>query len=231
METGIHKSKSRKKLFIIVTAIFLLFIFYRFLLLPYIVSWGATQQEYSKQLYGDELIEHKNYKNTLAVAVHAPPSKVWPWIAQMGLHKGGFYSYTFLENLFGCQLKNANTIQTQWQNVQVGDFEPVCKSQEGKPNAGWRIAVVKEREALVWQGLNGAEWMMGVYIDSIDANTSRLITRQQFVYPKKWTVDWWLEKLWFEWAHCIMQHGMINGIKTRAEGLQAKVASNYGTTD
>jgi hypothetical protein len=222
METTSRKVKRRNKIIIIVTSVFLLFIVYRFLLLPYLISWGATSNEYSMRLYGDELIVHKNYKNTLAVTVHACPSKVWPWIVQMGLHKGGFYSYTFLENLFGCQLKNANSIHSEWQAVQVGDFEPVCKSQEGKPNAGWRIAVVRERQALVWQGVNGAEWMMGVYLDSVDANTSRLITRQQFAYPKKWTVDWWLEKLWFEWAHCIMQRGMIKGIKSRAEGLQAK---------
>jgi hypothetical protein len=59
--------------------------------------------------------------------------------------------------------------------------------------------------------------MMGVYIDSVDKNTSRLITRQQFPYPSRWTFDWWIEKLWMEWAHSIMQRGMLRGIRQRAE--------------
>jgi hypothetical protein len=223
MATRLVKIKFRNKHLILITAFVLLLITYHFLVLPYLTSWGSTNAEYSRPLYGDNLIEHKDYKNNLAVTVHASPSKIWPWIAQMGLNKGGFYSYTWLENLFGCRLKNAEYIHKEWQQVQVGDFEPVCKSQEGKPNAGWRIAVVKEPKALVWQGINGAEWMMGIYIDSIDANTSRLITRQQFAYPKKWTMEWWLEKLWFEWAHCVMQRGMIKGIKVRAERLPKSI--------
>jgi hypothetical protein len=192
-------------------------VIYNKVLLPRLLHWGATKEECERMLPGDELIAHKEYRNTLAVTVHARPSQIWPWIAQMGLHKGGFYSYTWLENAFGCRLHNADEIHSEWQRPEVGYVEPVCASQEGKLNSGWRVAIVEPNKALVWQGVGGAEWIMGVYIDSINAHTSRLITRQQFPYPKRWSVDWWIEELWMSWAHCVMQRGMLSGIKTRVE--------------
>jgi hypothetical protein len=213
-------SKLRYRLYkflkgVAVIAIFLLV--YQFIILPRLLSLGATGKEISRSYPGDERIKSSGYSNTLAVTVNATPSKIWPWIAQMGLNKGGFYSYTSLENLFGCDLKNADELHDAWQHPKVGDIEPVCKSQEGKPGSGWQVGIVEERKALVWYGLNDTEWMMGIYIDSIDAHRSRLITRQAFKYPAKWTQQWILEKLWFEWAHCIMQYGMIKGIEKRVE--------------
>jgi hypothetical protein len=202
-----------------------LFLAYRFVFLPSLLHWGATAEEFNAPLPGDNLIVKKDYKNTLAVTVHATPSQIWPWVQQMGLHKGGFYSYTTLENLFGCQLKNANRVHPEWQQRQVGEIEPVCASQEGKPNAGWQLAIVESSKAFVWRGMGGAQWLMGVYIDSVNATTSRLITRQQFAYPRHGTTDWWLEKLWFEWAHCVMQRGMISGIKHRVEKNQTNRSS------
>ena len=201
------------------TGIVLLFLWliYHFVLLPGMLRWGATEAEYRGTLPGDDLLQYQDYKNTLAVTIAATPSQIWPWVVQMGLHKGGFYSYTWLENTFGCKLVNADRIHPEWQHPAVGDIEPVCASQEGKPNAGWQIAVLQENRAMVWKGLGGAQWMMGIYIDSVDAHTCRLLTRQQFQFPKAGSADWLLEKLWFTWAHCIMQHGMITGIKKRVE--------------
>ena len=44
-----------------------------------------------------------------AVTIDAPPEAVWPWIAQMGQDRAGFYSYDHLENLFGLHIHNATT--------------------------------------------------------------------------------------------------------------------------
>jgi hypothetical protein len=223
-----RKGKYRIKKSISLAAILLsLVLVYRYQLLPRLLTWGATREEISRQYPGEEQIKAKGFKNTLAITVKANPSAIWPWIAQMGLNKGGFYSYTRLENLFGCKLKNANELHPAWQHPKAGDLEPVCKSQEGKPDAGWQVGIVEERKALVWHGRNNTEWMMGIYIDSINEHTSRLITRQQFKYPERWTTGWLLEKLWLEWAHCIMQRGMLNGIKKRVE-RQAALDDDVG---
>lgn len=58
---------------------------------------------------------------TRAITVRAPASGVWPWIAQLGQGRGGFYSYDFLENLAGCDVHSADRIVPEWQDVVVGD--------------------------------------------------------------------------------------------------------------
>lgn len=195
---------------LIIAIVYSLFIF------PSLIRWGATKEEFNNSLPGDELIKNKEYKNTLAVTVHATPSQIWPWIVQMGQHRAGFYSYTWLENLFGCKLHNADSIHSEWQNTTAGYYECVCQSAKKKNMPGWIVAIIEPDKSFVWKGKEG-EWMMGLYIDSVDANTSRLLTRQQFKMPSAWSVSWILEKVWFGWAHCLMQHGMITGIKKRVE--------------
>lgn len=48
------------------------------------------------------------------------PGTLWPWIAQLGQGRGGFYSYDFLENLVGCDVHSATRVHPEWQQVAVG---------------------------------------------------------------------------------------------------------------
>jgi hypothetical protein len=56
-----------------------------------------------------------------AITIHAPVSQVWPWIAQLGQERGGFYSHDFFENLFGAQMKNADELLPAQQRLKLGD--------------------------------------------------------------------------------------------------------------
>jgi hypothetical protein len=212
----IIKHKWQRRLFRIIIGFAILILVYKSIFLPRLLSFGASKEEFDMILPGDEVVQSKDYKNTLAITVNKPPSAVWPWIAQMGLNKGGFYSYTLLENMFGCKLYNADRIHPEWQNPKPGDYEGVCQSAVNKNMPGWIVAIVQPSKSFVWKGQEG-EWMMGLYIDSINSHSSRLLTRMLYKSPEKFSISWWMEKCWFEWAHCVMQNGMINGIKERAE--------------
>lgn len=48
-------------------------------------------------------------------------SQMWPWLAQIGKDRGGFYSYSLLERAVGAHIHNANTIHPEWQDLRVGD--------------------------------------------------------------------------------------------------------------
>ena len=56
-----------------------------------------------------------------SIEISAPASDVWPWIAQLGQGRGGFYSYDFLENLIGCDIHSADQINPAWQSIRVED--------------------------------------------------------------------------------------------------------------
>ena len=56
-----------------------------------------------------------------SLTVNAPPDRVWPWLVQLGQDRAGFYSYTLLENLFGCHMRNTYRIVPRWQHRAAGD--------------------------------------------------------------------------------------------------------------
>jgi hypothetical protein len=126
----------------------------------------ATKAESAMALPGDEIIEPAMINSTHAISIDASPDRVWPWIIQMGQDRGGFYSYTMLENLLGCKMKNANRIHSEWQKLSVGDaiqihprFAPLkveqlisnshlLLSQDVKFFWTWAFALISENDGL-----------------------------------------------------------------------------------
>jgi hypothetical protein len=74
-------------------------VYRRFLRQP-ILTWGATAEEAAARLPGDDLLEDADGVATRAITIDAPPSAVWPWIAQMGPSpRGGAYTYDWIDVL------------------------------------------------------------------------------------------------------------------------------------
>jgi hypothetical protein len=84
-------------------------------------TWGASDDEIKAVLPGDEFVSAHTPRTTRAVTIDAPISAVWPWLAQIGEDRGGFYSYSVLERAVGAHIENTNTIHPEWQDVHVGD--------------------------------------------------------------------------------------------------------------
>ena len=84
------------------------------------LRWGTQGTEATDPLPGDDLVPNPKWSYTLAVDVSAPADTVWPWIAQVGQRRGGFYSYQTLENMVGCKITNTDEILPQYQRPEVG---------------------------------------------------------------------------------------------------------------
>src|SRR6476620_2516341 len=110
------------------------------------LRWGTTDKESEEQLPGDDLIESADITATRAITIRASADQVWPWIAQLGQGRGGFYSYDFLENLVGCDIHSADRIAPEWQDVEVGDEVRFA------PAVGLVVAVVERGRSLVLRG-------------------------------------------------------------------------------
>jgi hypothetical protein len=82
--------------------------------------WGGDATAATRRLPGDELVDAPLWCWTHSVDVDAPAEAVWPWVAQIGANRGGFYSYQWLENLVGCRVRNAETVHPDWA-VRAGD--------------------------------------------------------------------------------------------------------------
>lgn len=83
--------------------------------------WGATPNETKAVLPGDTRVPYPRIQYTRAVTIQASPEIVWGYLAQLGQERGGLYSYQALENLIGCQMRNADHIVPEWQRLRVGD--------------------------------------------------------------------------------------------------------------
>ena len=94
---------------------------YRMRLRPWTYTWGASDDEIKAVLPGDELVAAHTPRTTRALTIDAPIAAVWPWLAQIGEDRGGFYSYSVLERAVGAHIENATTVHPEWQDVHVGD--------------------------------------------------------------------------------------------------------------
>jgi len=190
---------------------------YAFALRPWFLRWGAAPGDLTKSLPGDDVVEHPMSSGTRAITIDAPPERVWPWIAQIGQGRGGFYSYTSLENLAGCQIVNADRIHPEWQDVKPGDLVRLHPKAPPIP-----VVVVQPGHALVIGGKAGTDapgfpsvtWAF--VLEPVGAGQTRLLIRWRSSFPP--TVGQYLSnKYALEPIHFIMERRMMLGIKERAE--------------
>jgi hypothetical protein len=77
--------------------------------------WGIDPQSATRPMPGDDLVASPRWGWTHGIEIEAPPSAVWPWVAQIGADRGGFYSYQWLENLAGCRVRNTECVHPEWE--------------------------------------------------------------------------------------------------------------------
>ncbi len=83
--------------------------------------WGLTEEEAQRVYPGDALVPTPRWQWSHAIEIAARPEDVWPWVAQLGQDKAGFYSYQALENFAGCEIHNADRVHPEWQAPKPGD--------------------------------------------------------------------------------------------------------------
>ena len=188
------------------------------LIRPLAMRMGTTAELRRAELFGDSLHPGARYLVDNAITIDAPADSVWPWIAQIGQDRGGFYSYDRLERLFGVRIRNVDSIVPAWQERQVGDLVRCCQpSYLGGvlgDNAGWRIEAIEPGRGMVLEN-----WGAFV-VQPIDANRSRFYIRQRNPGTPSFVGNLFAPfgLLVMEPAHFIMQYGMLRGVKRRAEG-------------
>jgi proline iminopeptidase len=85
---------------------------------PRMLRFGATDEEVRGPYPGSELMPDGVRGGTMAVTIDAPPSAVWPWLAQMGCDRAGWYSWDRLDN---GGVPSSKGIHPEWQEVKAGD--------------------------------------------------------------------------------------------------------------
>ncbi len=189
-------------------------------------KWGASDDELQRSLPGDELLPQAKSEITGAITVQAPAAQVWPWLAQIGCQRAGWYSYDLLDN---GGIPSAERIIPEHQQIEIGD--EVWLTPDGK--ARFPVAAVEPGKALVLSGLmdtkTGQEiaphdprpeaYFGGtqVYLlQELDAKSTRLLFRLRFAWSHSLS-NTLIYRGFMEPISFVMGRKTLLGIKQRAE--------------
>lgn len=191
-----------------------------------LMRWGATDAELESALPGDDLLPVVSVTSTRSITISATAEAVWPWLAQLGQGRGGFYGYDFLENLVGLHMRSADRINPQWQHLAVGS------SVQLAPQVALTVAVLEPDRALVLRGgvPVGAKappydftWAFTLHPGA--AGTTRLVVRERYCYTRRRAG---LIVQPAESVSCLMSPRMLRGLKRRAEAQPIHDAATSG---
>jgi hypothetical protein len=199
---------------------------YLYIIRPWHLHWGAAHLDRIAVLPGDALSPFASATVTHAGNIDAPAEAVWRWLVQIGQDRGGFYSYSFLENLIGCDVHNASRVVPEWQQRAIGDTVWFGSPKRFGGRARMIAAVVEPMHALVlvtpadWElirkGKEGLDTTWAFVLQRKGVNTTRLIARQRSAA----NVTLWqrvINLVFWEPAHFVMERKMLLTIKKLAE--------------
>jgi hypothetical protein len=175
------------------------------------LTWGATRQEADSRLPGDELLDGADGISTRAIDIDAPPSAVWPWIAQMGPSpRGGAYTYDWIENLLGLHMHTVDVVLPEFQHPRVGDTIAFGRNR-------MHLERVEQGRVLAWRSDDG-NWLWSFVLEA-RGNGTRLISRNRYRLATRAAR---MAMVPMEPASLLMERKMLLGIKQRSERLAAE---------
>jgi hypothetical protein len=186
---------------------------------------GSTRAERRRVLPGDQLVDSPTMLTNHAVTIAAPPQAVWPWLVQMGWHRGGWYTAGWVDRLlFPANWPSATELVPELQRpLAVGDQIP-----DGPPGTAWYVVERVDAPHLLvlhstthvptsWRERLGAsvDWTWTFVLEEDGDGGTRLLLR-----IRGRTRPWWLTAAYVAAivpADAIMAGSMLAGIRRRAQ--------------
>jgi hypothetical protein len=184
---------------------------------------GSTPEERRARLAGDDVVTEPQLVTDHAVDIEAPAAAVWPWLTQMGWHRGGWYTPAWVDRLlFPANWPSADHLDPELvRDLAVGDIVP-----DGPPGtAFFRVEQVQPPHVLVlhstthvpqsWRRAVGAriDWTWSFELRDVHPGSTRLHLR-----VRGRLAPWWLRVAYLVAltpADHVMAHGMLRGLARR----------------
>ena len=190
---------------------------------PSYLNCGSTADERSKRLPGDEIVPHAGGQTTRAITIHAPIEDAWPWLAQLGQDRGGFYSFDLLENAVGCKMPTVDVLRARHQVWRLGEKLWMYPSDQagGAGFATLRLyqpgRVFGFATRAMGTSLDQAEDSSWTFVlEPVNAQTTRLIVRGRGA-GRRSLLGAAFDRAIFEPVHFVMERRMMIGLKELAE--------------
>ena len=199
-------------------------------LMPFLRSsrnhWGLTAQEASVARPGDDLIAKPRWSWTHAVEIAAAPEQVWPWVAQIGAGRAGFYSYQWLENLVGCDVHNAESIHLEWAHRPGDDLVlhprmPPLRVVSVSPGRSLVASVTADEEARA-AGRPWASASWAFLVEPVAPGRCRVVSRFRSTFSADFATQQLQGPTLLEPVGFAMDRRMLLGIRDRVLAAKAK---------
>jgi hypothetical protein len=110
------------------------------------LRWGATDDEVTAAMPGDDVVRDASFNATRAITIDAAPESVWPWLVQIGYGRAGFYSYDLFDN--GAR-PSAERLLPEHQALKVGDWVPMAGTVND--TTAFRVRSVDPGHSMLWE--------------------------------------------------------------------------------
>jgi hypothetical protein len=179
---------------------------YRLVAQPWQHRWGATDEEVGAAMPGDEIVPRAD-STTRAIAIAAPPERVWPWLVQLGYGRAGWYSYDWIDN---DGRSSADGVVPELQDLAVGDQILMI------PGMGPRVRAIEPGRYLLTGDAEGGTWCLAL---RPVAGGTRLVSRWRVRWSPTPATAFWI--LLSDPGAFVMERRMLKGIKARVERAAA----------
>jgi hypothetical protein len=197
--------------FSVFAVLVILITIYLFFIRPSQLRWGATTEEIRRSMPGDDLVPNPTFVATRAITIRGRPEDIWPWIAQMGYDRAGYYGYDLIENLGSKSgIRSAESILPELEHPKTGDVLPISKV------AHLTFGQIEPNQLLIWQSEalpHDGAFTWALY--PLDGSHTRLVSRIRLRYH--WTSGALGLDLFTEFADHVAVPKILAGVKGRVE--------------
>lgn len=173
------------------------------------LRWGATDEEVSAPMAGDQRLVTPDYVSTRAITIEAPPEAVWPWLVQVGRGRAGFYSDDLLDN--GGR-PSADSIREDLQGLDIGQWVPMA--ERITPRTAFRVTEVWTPYELLWSKPDSTwSWRL----TRTASGGTRLVTRIRATHDRRHRGTWLASLVLLELGDYAMQRRMLLHLRERSE--------------
>lgn len=221
------------RLLVVLSAIIAILLLFFLVVRPWYLRWGVTDEETTMVLPGDEIVPNAGNGETRGIAIDAPIDRVWPWMAQVGQDRGGFYSFDLLENLVGCEMPTDDQLRPENQTWRIGDKLWMYPREKA---GGMGFATL--HVFVPGRALGFGTHVVGTSVDQpedgswsfvllpVGDSSTRLLIRGRGT-PRRSLLGVAFDRSVFEPIHFIMEKRMMIGVKELAEtGERARVVNH-----
>jgi hypothetical protein len=135
---------------------------------------APTKSEVAAALPGDDIVSAADIVMNRGFTLSAPPESVWPWLAQLGKRRAGWYLPRSAERLVPPGRRAIRRIDPAMQDLAVGDVIP----DWGGRNETLEVVSIQAPQTLVFRSQRGRMAMSwAIHLEPMEAGRTRVVLR------------------------------------------------------